>query len=297
MAVMNVLVGVDTAGGYQQALEMVLRLGIKDLHLHLVNCVSPVMVDGSFPDGSAGGVLAEINDQIRRDGLVELESAEAASIPRCAGVTTAQVMGDTAAQLVHYADEHTIDLVAVASANKDYLGSLFFGSVAKGLVASCHRSVLVVKSAFQEVGPVKAVVASDHSDYFGKCLEMYEGWGVSGVGSYHVVSAFGAVKQLAPKYADAVGRLGELSQAAMVDEVNRKNRLVGLKLDGLGATVTSEAVYGRPGPVIDEAYAAQKADLLILGAQGHGFMERLTMGSVSFHQVVSTAHNTLILRV
>ena len=40
----------------------------------------------------------------------------------------------------------------------------------------------------------------------------------------------------------------------------------------------------------------QKADLVILGAQGQSFAKRLAVGSVSLHEVISTPHNVLVLR-
>ena len=42
--------------------------------------------------------------------------------------------------------------------------------------------------------------------------------------------------------------------------------------------------------------AEEQADLLILGSHGHGALERLALGSVSFHQVVATPHNVLVVR-
>jgi hypothetical protein len=41
---------------------------------------------------------------------------------------------------------------------------------------------------------------------------------------------------------------------------------------------------------------AMSADLLILGAKGHGFLERITMGSVSLRQAIAGMYSTLILR-
>lgn len=43
--------------------------------------------------------------------------------------------------------------------------------------------------------------------------------------------------------------------------------------------------------------ALPRDELLILGAQGHGFWERLTVGSVSFHQAIAESHSVLMLRV
>jgi hypothetical protein len=39
------------------------------------------------------------------------------------------------------------------------------------------------------------------------------------------------------------------------------------------------------------------ATLVVLGAQGHGFLERVTAGSVSYAQAVKGKYDTLMLRV
>ncbi|MBC8134649.1 MAG: universal stress protein, partial [Fibrella sp.] len=39
------------------------------------------------------------------------------------------------------------------------------------------------------------------------------------------------------------------------------------------------------------------ADLLIVGAQGHTLMERLSLGSVSFRQAMTAPYSVMILRV
>ena len=41
---------------------------------------------------------------------------------------------------------------------------------------------------------------------------------------------------------------------------------------------------------------AQNADLLVLGAQGHGFLERLTTGSVSLDQAVARPYSVIVMR-
>jgi nucleotide-binding universal stress UspA family protein len=39
-----------------------------------------------------------------------------------------------------------------------------------------------------------------------------------------------------------------------------------------------------------------QAYLLVLGAQGHSFVERMTMGSVSMHEVIYGRHPVLVIR-
>lgn len=281
---MKILLGVDSGEVYRPALAMLKRLKFSGAELHLVNCVSSVMVDGSFPEPVPGGVLSEINEQIRADGLAELDEAEALAGAEFK-VIKHQGVGDPARVLLEYADKSNVDLSVVASQTKDYLGSLFFGSVAKALVNSSKASVLVVKSHADGAGGVRAVLGADHSEYLGKRIQLLKSWSPMGIESIHVVSAYGST-----------GKSESQSQSSLESEVSAKNEELKGFVSGLNAVFSSEAVHGRPGPVLDEAYASQKADLLILGAQGHGFFERFTLGSVSFHQVVSTRHNVLVLR-
>jgi nucleotide-binding universal stress UspA family protein len=39
-----------------------------------------------------------------------------------------------------------------------------------------------------------------------------------------------------------------------------------------------------------------KADLLIVGSQGHGFIDRIVVGSTSLHEVIGENYPVLLLR-
>lgn len=294
---MNVLVGVDPSGSYRAALDSVLALGLGPAEVHLLNVVSSVMVDGSYPDSSMTGALAQIYDELKADGQGDL--AEAKGVVEAAGLTgvTAQGFGDVAGQLLDYADSHGCELVAVASESKDYFGSLFYGSVAKGLVTGAAQNVLVIKGGKALSAPVTAVVATDHSEYANKCFDLLVEMAPEGIGAYHVVSAFGPAKTLAAKYREIVEGATANERALVKAHLETKTKELADRLaSATGASVSSAVVEGRPGPVIADAMAEHSAGLLIMGAQGHGFLERLALGSVSFHQVVGTENNVLILR-
>jgi nucleotide-binding universal stress UspA family protein len=48
--------------------------------------------------------------------------------------------------------------------------------------------------------------------------------------------------------------------------------------------------------VIGEVMREKAADLLVIGAQGTGVLERLFVGSVAMHQVVNEPWNLMLLR-
>lgn len=62
-----------------------------------------------------------------------------------------------------------------------------------------------------------------------------------------------------------------------------------LKLGRLGLDISARSPYGRPATAIVDQAAKMPADLIVLGACGHGTLERALIGSVSA-EVVDHAH-------
>jgi nucleotide-binding universal stress UspA family protein len=240
--------------------------------------------------------LAQIYQELKADGADDLAAAKAIVEGAGGRAVTAQVMGDPCKELLSYADEHGCELVAVASDTKDYFGSLLFGSVAKGLVSGANQSVLVVKHGKALKAPIKAVAATDHSDYGSKCFALLRDMNLSGIGSYMVVTAFGSKKSMAPKFQKLIGAATDSERDILRAHLEKKSAELAHQLSSGSSDSTSLVREGRPSSVIEDAMAESGSELLILGAQGHGFLERLTLGSVSFHQVVGTPHNVLVLR-
>jgi hypothetical protein len=59
---------------------------------------------------------------------------------------------------------------------------------------------------------------------------------------------------------------------------------------------TPVSLRGEVNATLRELMRTEQADLLVLGAQGHGFLDRMRSGSVSFHQVVGESYSVLVLR-
>lgn len=69
------------------------------------------------------------------------------------------------------------------------------------------------------------------------------------------------------------------------------------KLEPIAPSLDIKVVDGHPNDVIRAEMTATGSELLLMGAQGHGFFHRLKFGSKSLHQVVSESYSVLILRV
>jgi nucleotide-binding universal stress UspA family protein len=80
------------------------------------------------------------------------------------------------------------------------------------------------------------------------------------------------------------------------EELSKKTDEVVCRLEGKGYAAHSHVLTGHPNDVIHHSVTAFAADILILGGQGHGFIERLVVGSVALHQAVAEPYSLLIVR-
>jgi nucleotide-binding universal stress UspA family protein len=202
---------------------------------------------------------------------------------------------DPAKGLVDAALVEGAELVAVGSRGISPIKAMVIGSVGRGLMANCPRSLLIAKGDVGD-GPVRAVFAYDGSSYADKCLELLIELRPRGLAFVRVVcidanteADFEALREgqrrdLHPPIPDDLARLRAKADAA-ADAL----RAAGFDADAV-------TVVGEVNPTLREAVADTSADLLIMGAQGHGFVERTLFGSVSFHQACNEKHSVLVLR-
>ncbi|MCB0826283.1 MAG: universal stress protein [Armatimonadetes bacterium] len=292
----RVLVGVDTAGTYRPILSLLARMEFENLEIHLLNVMQSFLPDGSFPQLTPEHGMFKIFQMIEEDGRAELKWADKWCEDHGIPARTFQGQGDPAVQLTQHAEKHECQLIAIRSQAKGNYGTLFFGSVAKGLVSGSSQSLLIVKNDHAETGKINAVLATDHSEYMGKCLSELETLNPHGFGKLHVVTAFESIDQIAPKYVEMISGLGEMERGQTLAELDRKNRLTIHKLEGMAESFESEVAQGHPNEAMNAAMKSTSSELLILGAQGHNFFDRMKMGSKSFHQVVAEPHSVLVLR-
>ena len=198
-----------------------------------------------------------------------------------------------------YSDREQASLIAVGCSGKSAARAFFTGSVGRGLTIAAHQSLLIAKGEPKE-GPIRAVLATDHSAYANDCLDKLLELAPQGISHLTVMSAYPKeiLGHLMPYLPDIV-----LDPSEWVEQgLEQRNQQVIQKLAplgsmGTGCTFASRVMGMDADEAIETAMGEAEADLLILGAQGHGFVERLTTGSTSFHQVVAEPYSVFLLRV
>ncbi len=289
---MKAVVGVGFMDQCLAGARIFAKLGFPGSEAILVHTVEPVLPDGGFLPDSSTSPIVEIQNQRRVDG--ERRMAEVAKELSALGVPSQSVtrFGNPAHEITDLAEKENADLIVAGSLRKGKIETFMMGSVARALVVEAKRSILVGKKSLKDQPKVDAVFATDHSDYANKCLELLVGLSPSGFGKVTVVSADTTDEEVS-KAMKAENPEGLGSE----DLLYRRNEWAVAKLKLIAESVESVVLRGRAEDVITAAMEQTRADLLILGAHGHGFLERLLMGSTAMHMVGNAPWNVLVLRV
>lgn len=293
---MRILVGIDIGSVYKPALELAIRLKVSDPEFILANSVDTVLAAPVYGYPGEGDYNASYWTTIQELGASALERAADEACARHLRSETVSLVGAAAPALIDYANREGLELIVVQSERKSALGSLFLGSVSRGLAISAHCSVLISKGKAEHDGPLRAVFATDHSDYAAKAFDQFLTWAPAGIASLHIVSSayFPDMARLLSFY--EVSERGDMARHALLLEFERRTEELVSRAKARGYKATHEVCQTSPSEAIASAMTGNQADLLIMGAQGHGFMHRLLIGSTSLHQVVSEPWSVLLMR-
>jgi nucleotide-binding universal stress UspA family protein len=296
---MRILLGAGTVT--EQAGSPAVRL-IKRLRFNAVQVEAVRVVQTPiFPVGEPGMGSAFVYDDLFREATSHAKlMTDALAIELGAASVGGQVLhGNPASAILNRADETRADLIAVDGHEYKPIVAALIGSVARALLLGARQSVLLAKASDALPDrPVRAVLATDHSEYANACWEHLVRFWPRGIEHLTILTSYpeGELKAMDP----LLPAMGISVTQAVHDQLCVLNAALMKRLQGCfhPSLTTMDSVVS-PLPV-HEAIAAQMkasdADLLILGAQGHGFLERLTMGSVALREALTLAHSTLVIR-
>lgn len=294
---MKAIIGIDGRGDYMPALNLVARLRFEKPEITLVHAVSAVPPFGTFEMVPALPVVPEYLEAAQKAGEEALDGALEATCRLGLNASTLMVTGGAANCLIEEAEKHEADLIAVRATANNPAEAVFLGSVSRGLAISSTCSILVAKDEVAAAGPVTVVFGTDHSDYANKCLDKLIEMDPRGIAKIYVVTAYEVnEEEAAVLYANlpdadvkislfVAGKLREMSE-----KVVEKLTMAGFEAEAL-------VLEGNPNQCLKDAMKETGAHLLALGAQGHGLLERLLIGSVSLHQVIAEPYPVMVLRV
>jgi nucleotide-binding universal stress UspA family protein len=291
---MRVLHPVATEPTPDAAISLVTRLGFASLEVTVASVLQRVAEPVWLEEAASANLVARFLAEQERVAHQSLDAAATLYATRGAKAERALVSGFTAASLQKLADDGRFDLVALVAGDKTRLDRLFAGSVSRALVSSAPQSVLVAKGEVKPSGRVDVVVATDHSPACNRAIDRFLSWAPGGLGEVTIMSAFSdeLVEALAVAAPTADVDWADVVRA----EIDKKNFALLERFRPFATTLRSSVRAEKPDVAIALEMRERSAELLILGAQGHGFFERAALGSVSFRQVSEAATSTLVLR-
>ncbi len=292
---MKILVGVDTARHYQAVINLAARMKFLEPHWILANSVEvkvPIAAYGSAAEAAYRAEYVQLANVAAENAIDEAKGFASAHGYDAESLLLA---GSPAVALAQYADEVHADVVAVHSDRKGRLGSFFLGSVSRGLAISAHQSILISKGEIAERGSIKAIFATDHSGYANQALDKLIAMKPQGLTKIDVVSVLHMgshipIDQPDPMYAAVA------VEDSLWTEAKYKTEETASKLREAGYSSAGKLMNGHVNEILSQAMSESEADVLIMGAQGHGVMHRLMLGSTSLHQVVAEPYSVFLLR-
>jgi len=246
-----------------------------------------------------------------RNALAEAIFAEAgADLPDALRGSVSTIVGTQAARhgLLAAAEESHADMIAVGARGAGRMEKLLLGSVSTAVVRGAHVPVLVVRQGEDtaQQAPLRVLLTYDGSDCSRHMAEF--------VARLHwpsdtVIVAVGVIESLlagaVPSWLEEQARSADAEAMAQAwvreHEAEKQQKLDELNqycqsLPGLFQSAKTVVAEGHPAEQILRTIAAERINLVVMGAHGHSAIERLLIGSTSERVLSHAPCSVLIVR-
>ncbi len=294
---MKIIVGVDSSGYYESALAWLKALRFKQAEILLCHVAEPIRpplvgVIAPFPEE----VLIESAQAQEQSAQARLESARLELESAGLSAETVLLRGHAGTQILQFAEETGADLIALGGSSKSTLQAFFVGSVMRTLITHAGQSLLVAYEPPKNLETLTVMIATDHSDYNAHCLQKLVAFAPQGIRKIEIATAYELDEDTLKLLTRGNPALQQGGAEWIMEHLHERNRQVCEQLRPLGAGCGSVVVEGPTIPALREALRETAAELMIVGAKGHSLIERLSLGSVSYHFATAERVNLLILR-
>jgi nucleotide-binding universal stress UspA family protein len=246
----------------------------------------------------AGIALDEVVEQERREAAGYLRRLARELDTDGIAVRTAVVVGETAPEIVRFAEHEHIDLVALATHGRSGMQRLLHGSVADAVLHTATRPLLLLRPSLETPAPAdirRLVVALDGSPLAEQALpparELARALGVPLV-------LLSVVDLLQPAFAaDPYGGVSYPRILTILEEGTEQYLAeVAVRERKHGVTVETVRATGNPSEVIAHYVKAHPDSLLVLGTHGRSGWRAALIGSVARRVVLLASAPVLVVR-
>jgi nucleotide-binding universal stress UspA family protein len=304
----KILIGTDGSDHSRLAEVLVAKLpSAREAEVIVATVATPPALGmsslGAGSDLSFGEGTALAWDVVRERATATLN--EAADRLRGSGlnVRTELLQGETANELLAFAESEAVDLIAVGSRGMGAVKSFFLGSVARRLLNHAHTHVLIARSP-EDTGDAEyggRISAKDKLSVM-VCYDGSEGARLAL--SWICDQGEGAFREARCVCAEPLTVVPPGVDPSVFGQTYGydRERAEGLAAEGAEALkFCAEAaipgtVLGRSADALIGAAGEHDVDLVVIGATRHGAIERFLLGSVSYEVATHTPCSVVIVR-
>jgi nucleotide-binding universal stress UspA family protein len=294
----RILCATDFSSFSNQALRHALALTRQfEARLKVVYVIPHVFPGGESMYGAAPWLMTpEVRERADEDLRRFLEPAREARITHELEVRE----GEPWREIVDAAEEMEADLVVIGAHGRGGFDRYILGSVAEKLVRRLPCSVLTVSHeeghTWAAPGLITRILcATDFSETSTEALRLAS---LFASGSHAAITVLNTVENTLdfgdPTYL-SMADLGPVKQEMERASIEKlRAAIAAMVQDGIAAE--PHVVSGRAFKEILRASVAERADLIVIGAQGHGFLEHMLAGSNAQHVIRGATCPVLTVR-
>lgn len=293
---MKVVIGLDEFLPSRQAVDLFLELGFPACDTLLAYVIESMLPDGSFTDLSADHPIGKMMREAAAIGRDVLDQSRCRFQDRGLDCRTDLLYGPPGKVLLDTASRESADLIVVGCNRRSALDDLLLGSTARALLHEAPQHLLIGRQPVGRAGGLNAVLAIDQRDNADNIVSELLQLHPEALGRIDIltVNSFGCsdlgnLDKLPAPLAEVEGWISE--------GLEEKNECLARVLSQLGADCRPVVVEGEdPAHAITIAADQAQADLIIIGAERHGFLDRHVRRCVSEGLLANDKRSLLVLR-
>ena len=141
----HVLIPLDGSPQAETVIEHALMLlELTHARCTLLRAIDPLLAGHTAPPYAEGLTKQEV-EQLQAEARAYLARMAERIRPQALGVQTRVVVGEPAQAIIAYAEEHAVDLIAIATHGRRMLSKMILGSTAASIVRNAHAHVLLYR--------------------------------------------------------------------------------------------------------------------------------------------------------
>ena len=290
----KVLVAYDGSPQSDEALQWSIYFGRRTgASIYAVKVFEPILREARWQEvGSIPTEMFEKFAAAQKEDLQLMERVREKGRGQEVDITTAPLTGRVSQALLNYAKKQGISMIVTGTRGQGAVKQLLFGSVTHGLVSAADIPVLVVKhyptseaaEKSAEVGAArKILVAFDGYPQSQAALD----WAIEI--AKHIAAQVMTVTVVEPFQVGMAYAMAEGGSPARTAEMLKEMETLNLKImrdaqeigRARGVTVETKLLHGNVLERLLEFCRQNAVDIIAVGAQGHGLLDAMPLGSVS----------------